>query len=203
MNSFSKKKKNTSIFDTLLQRFTNKRFLSCEGLGNELPIYICPFDPKDAVAMTDTIRLLKKQLAKQSITVLEINLYDLAIQILKDEELWDRLGEFEQESGKEELLEILQGVLDPEEHIIPTIEENIQMYEHQILFITGTGEVYPYIRTHAILNNFHRIIKNKPVVLFFPGKYTHNLEKGADLNLFGLLPDDKYYRAYNIFNYYA
>ncbi len=187
-------------FETLLKLFSSKRFLLREGIGNELPFYICPFDPKETVEMMDTVDLLKKQLLKQSVGVLEINLYDLVVEILKKEDLWDRLAEFEQESGKDELFEVLQGVLDPEEYLIPEMEQIMGNSTFQILFITGTGEVYPYIRTHAILTNLQRVIKQRPVVLFFPGKYTQSLERGASLNLFGLLPDDKYYRAYNVFH---
>ena len=187
-------------FEILLKLFSSKRFLLREGIGNELPFYICPFDPKETVEMMDTVDLLKKQLLKQSVGVLEINLYDLVVEILKKEDLWDRLAEFEQESGKDELFEVLQGVLDPEEYLIPEMEQIMGNSTFQILFITGTGEVYPYIRTHAILTNLQRVIKQRPVVLFFPGKYTQSLERGASLNLFGLLPDDKYYRAYNVFH---
>jgi len=187
-------------FEILLKLFSSKRFLLREGIGNELPFYICPFDPKETVEMMDTVDLLKKQLLKQSVGVLEINLYDLVVEILKKEDLWERLAEFEQESGKDELFEVLQGVLDPEEYLIPEMEQIMGNSTFQILFITGTGEVYPYIRTHAILTNLQRVIKQRPVVLFFPGKYTQSLERGASLNLFGLLPDDKYYRAYNVFH---
>jgi len=38
-------------------------------------------------------------------------------------------------------------------------------------------------------------------VMFFPGEYKHSLEEGASLDLFGRLHDDKYYRAFNIFDY--
>ena len=41
--------------------------------------------------------------------------------------------------------------------------------------------------------------KDKPTVMFFPGEYRHSLEQGASLELFGLLHDDKYYRAFNIY----
>jgi hypothetical protein len=37
--------------------------------------------------------------------------------------------------------------------------------------------------------------------MFFPGAYTQSLENGASLDLFGLLHDDKYYRAFNIYSY--
>jgi hypothetical protein len=38
------------------------------------------------------------------------------------------------------------------------------------------------------------------MVMFFPGDYSHSLEEGASLDLFGRLHDDKYYRAFNIFD---
>jgi hypothetical protein len=67
--------------------------------------------------------------------------------------------------------------------------------------INGVGEVYPYIRPHNVLNNLQRVAKDQPTVLFFPGAYTHSLEKGTSLDLFGRLHDDKYYRAFNIYDY--
>jgi hypothetical protein len=67
-----------------------------------------------------------------------------------------------------------------------------------VLFLTGAGEVFPYIRSHNILNNLQKIAKRHPTLMFFPGEYKHSLAGGAALVLFGLLQDDKYYRAFNI-----
>ena len=39
-----------------------------------------------------------------------------------------------------------------------------------------------------------------PAIVPFPGNYTHSLESGASLDLFGRLHDDKYYRAFNIYH---
>ncbi|MNC74185.1 hypothetical protein D3C75_1254980 [compost metagenome] len=50
-----------------------------------------------------------------------------------------------------------------------------------------------------MLNNLQSTAKSKPTVMFFPGEYRYSLEQGASLELFGLLHDDKYYRAFNIF----
>ena len=69
------------------------------------------------------------------------------------------------------------------------------------MFITGVGEVFPYIRSHTVLNNLQSTAKDQPTVMFFPGEYKHSLEEGASLDLFGILHDDKYYRAFNIFDY--
>jgi hypothetical protein len=70
-----------------------------------------------------------------------------------------------------------------------------------VLFIAGVGEVFPYIRSHNVLNNLQKAAKLRPTVLFFPGDYSHSIEAGASLDLFGRLRDDKYYRAFNIYDY--
>ncbi len=69
-----------------------------------------------------------------------------------------------------------------------------------VMFITGVGEVFPYIRSHNVLNNLQSTAQDRPTVMFFPGTYTQSLETGASLDLFGVLHDDKYYRAFNIFD---
>jgi hypothetical protein len=70
-----------------------------------------------------------------------------------------------------------------------------------IMFITGVGEVFPYIRSHNILNNLQKVARENPTVMFYPGDYKHSLEKGTSLELFELRRDDKYYRAFNIYHY--
>ena len=109
----------------------------------------------------------------------------------------------EQEAGfsKDELKELLQNVLDPEQHLIPEIAAGLEANEFDVLLLSGVGEVYPFIRSHNVLNNLQSTAKDKPTVMFFPGSYTHALASGASLDLFGIMHDDKYYRAFNIFNY--
>ena len=138
--------------------------------------------------------------------MLEISLYDLTIDLLKAREgsdegvsLWEQILAGEPEWEKEALLELLQGVLDIKEHLIPAIGERIAQADYDVLFLSGIGEVFPYIRSHNVLNNLQSTAKDKPTVMFFPGEYRHSLEQGASLELFGLLHDDKYYRAFNIF----
>jgi hypothetical protein len=102
---------------------------------------------------------------------------------------------------KAELLELLQGVLDTQDHLIPAIAQRLASNAYDVLFLTGIGEVFPYIRSHNVLNNLQSTAKDKPTVMFFPGSYTHSLASGAELVLFGTLSDDKYYRAFNIEHY--
>ena len=45
--------------------------------------------------------------------------------------------------------------------------------------------------------------KQTPTVMFFPGDYSFVGGKGSYLKLFGILPDDRYYRAFNIADFRA
>ena len=132
--------------------------------------------------------------------MLEINLYDLSIEILKDRGIWEQIIEMEPTVSKDELKELLQGVLDPETNLVPAIATKLKNNDFDILFLSGVGEVFPYIRSHHVLNNLQSTAKEKPTLMFFPGAYTHTLESGASLDLFDRLHDDKYYRAFNIFH---
>lgn len=184
----------------LLSVISGQRFLKMLSLGNEVPFFICPFKVKESADIEVLQKQLVNQLANQGIQVLEVNLYDLSVDLLKKRGLWEQILENEPLVSKNQLKELLQGVLDTESHIIPAIREKISAQEHSVLFITGVGEVYPYIRSHNVLNNLQSTAKDKPTVMFFPGEYTHSIQSGASLDLFGKLHDDKYYRAFNIFH---
>lgn len=187
-------------FQHLLSVLSSQRFLNKQGLGNEVPFFICPFNPEESVEIERLQRQLVKRLEQLGVRILEINLYDLSIEILKERDIWDQILEMEESVSKDQLKELLQGVLDPEAHLVPAIATKLLNVDFEVLFLTGIGEVFPYIRSHNVLNNLQSTAKEKPTVMFFPGDYTHSLESGASLDLFGRLHDDKYYRAFNIFH---
>jgi hypothetical protein len=180
---------------------TSERFLTKEGLGNEVPFFICPFSAHDGLTMIEDRKDLVARISHAGVKVLDISLYDLAIEILQERDILEQILEIETDREKSEIKELLQGVLDPHAHLIPKISEAIEAKEHDVIFLSGVGEVYPYIRSHNVLNNLQSTAKEAPTVLFFPGSYTHALATGASLDLFGELHDDKYYRAFNILNY--
>lgn len=181
----------------LLNVTTSRGFLANEGLNNEVPFHICPYEPSIQNDIAQMIKQLKNDLENQGVTALEINLYDLVIKILKSEGDWEWLIENESDLSRDRLKEELQGILDIETVITPAIASRMQE-DHQIMLLTGIGEVFPYIRSHNILNNLQKRAKEKPTLMFFPGQYKHSLESGTSLVLFGKLQDDKYYRAFNI-----
>ena len=188
------------LFQHLKDVMSSQRFLRMEGLNNDIPFFLCPFPVKEKRNVEQMIPQLKRHLTDRGITVQEINLYDLCIELLKEAGIFDQLCEKDTEKGF--FLESLQSILDVESHIVPAIKDRISEHaQTNILFLTGVGEVFPYIRTHNILNNLQSSVKKFPLVLFFPGEYTHSLDKGATLSLFGILPGDKYYRAYDLTKY--
>lgn len=201
-------------FEHLVGVISSERFLQMRGLNNDLPFYICEFRAGEAIEMQRMQRQLINSLSQLSIPclggrgvkVLDINLYDLCIELLQAREgsnegsrLWDEILVIEPENEKDGLLELLQNVLAVKEYLIPAIGERLRQADYDVLFLSGIGEVFPYIRSHNVLNNLQSTAKDKPTLLFFPGEYRHSLEHGASLELFGLLHDDKYYRAFNIF----
>lgn len=205
-------------FDHLVNVISSQRFLEMKGLNNDLPFYICEFRPAEAVEIERMRRQLVATLAARrvdclggrGVKVLEISLYDLCVDLLKSREgseegqtVWDQILLIEPETDKESLKELLQNVLDVREHVIPAIADRLEKTDFDVLFLSGIGEVFPYIRSHNVLNNLQSTAKEKPTIMFFPGEYKHSLEHGASLELFGKLTDDKYYRAFNIFEIQA
>lgn len=185
----------------LFKVVSSQRFLTKQGPGNDVPFYICPYPAEEGLSMVDDRTNLVTRLNHGGISVLDLSLYDLSLEILEERGILEQVLEIEQDTDKGELRELLQSVLDPEANLVPKIGEAIDATPHDVIFLSGVGEVFPYIRSHNVLNNLQSTAKDKPTVLFFPGSYTHALATGASLDLFGRLHDDKYYRAYDILNY--
>jgi hypothetical protein len=177
---------------------SSKRFLQMEGLSNEVPFFIYPYDPEDALEVAKSKKRIKNRLSNKGIEVREINLYDLSVEILKKRGVWDRLLALEPEQDKGDFRDLLQGMLDPQLHIAPAIRVKLAERDFDIFFLTGIGEVFPYIRSHNVLNNLQSVVTGRPMLMFFPGRYEQSDTLGSSLVLFGRLKDDQYYRAKNI-----
>ena len=180
-------------FDDLYNKLSSARFLRKDGLGGEIPFFISPYKAEYELEIAESIELLKKKLDTTGVTVLDINLYDLVCEILKEKRGIERMFSVEKSKSKDKFLRALQSSLNIHQVLMPKIEKKILESEAKIYFLTGIGLVYPFLRSHTVLNNLQNIAKDAPTVMFFPGDYD-----GHSLNLFGLLKDDNYYRAFNI-----
>ncbi len=177
---------------------SGERFLKMEGLSNEVPFFIYPYDPKHAVDVMKAKKRIKNRLSRKGIAVNEINLYDMSVEILKERGDWNEILDVEPDLDKTEFTEMLQSMLNPQEHLAPVIRDRLAHGEFDIVFLTGIGEVFPYIRSHNVLNNLQSVVVDKPMLTFFPGRYEQSETLGSSLVLFGRLKDDQYYRAKNI-----
>lgn len=172
------------------------KFLRMEALGGEIPFFISTYNPEQELEIAKAIQGLKNKLENTGIDVLELNLYDIVMDLLSEHLGEGEIFELEMQMDKEEFKNALHSVLDITEVLMPRIKSIIDAGKAQVYFLTGVGNVYPFIRSHNILNNLQNIAKDAPTVMFFPGRYT-----GQSLELFGRVKDDNYYRAFNLDNY--
>ena len=179
-------------YDKLFNNLKKDSFLSMSALGGEIPFYIVPYNPTQENDVIGKTKQLKDRLSREGIGVFEINLFDLSLVMLESRGILDKIIEKESSLSKSKLFQTLQGVLDSETKFVPKIKELAKENPSSMLFITGVTQVFPFIRSHTILNNLQNAIKDRPTVMFFGGSY------GSDLSLFGKLKDDNYYRAFNL-----
>ena len=179
-------------YDKLFNNLKKESFLSMSALGGEIPFYIVPYNPEQENDVVQKTKQLKDRLGRDGISTYEINLFDLSLSMLEERGILKKVIEKEKSLSKSKLFKTLQGVLDSETKLIPRIAELTKENPSSMLFLTGIGQVFPFIRSHTILNNLQNYIKDRPTIMFFPGTYK------ADLSLFGKLKDDNYYRAFNL-----
>lgn len=191
------------IIENLHQKFehirnvvSTEKFLKIEALGGEIPFWISAYNPKQEVEVDKEINHLCKRLQNEGIQTLLLDLFPLSMQIADEAIGLDSLFSIEQKKTKERFKKALQSTINIHERLIPRIKKEVDEEKPQVLFLNGVGKVYPFIRSHNVLNNLQNAVKNIPTLMFFPGRYT-----GQSLELFGLMKDDNYYRAFNIDNY--
>ena len=181
--------------ETLFEGIYNK-LISLEfgkNLGGELPLFIQPVPSERQSDVESQIKRLSTRLLKKGIVSVSINLYDLCMDILREADVLDAILEQEQEIEREDIISTLDSVLDIKSIIIPRIKDAIVEAHPQYAFISGVGNVYPFVRSHGILNNIDELTDECNLILFFPGEY-NNLQ----LKLFGKISDENYYRGHNL-----
>lgn len=185
-------KNNINIrFKKLIEKVKSDEFYNNRGLANEVPFYIFDYRPEDELNMRDNIKnLLLPALEKDTrLNAVEIDLFNLLIESLNNDGIFDSVLKMEERRGTKILYEKLKNSFNMEIicKYFKTKAEN-----KNFVIITGVGKIFPIVRTHALLNNLQVIFNETKVLLFFPGEYTT-----TDLRLFGF-KDNNYYRAFKI-----
>lgn len=191
-----------ATFERLFEVVRSDSFLQRKGLGNEVPYFISAYHPSLQSKVDQLVPMLVTKLANTGIVPLHVDLYDLTVELMQARGVWSRMLEREAAIGKDKFLATLLNITDAKDKMVPVIAERLTATSCQVLLITGVGLVYPYIRSHRVLENLQAVTKLTPTVLFFPGDYSFEDGKGSVLRLFGVLPDDRYYRAFNIADFH-
>ncbi len=176
--------------DTVRERFSDDVFLSNKGLSNEVGIHVFCYEPNEEMIVREYFGNLKDQ-GDLPFRLIECDLYKIFLQICEEKRILKTIPAMEKKKGSEGLLKQLQKIASPEVFI-----QHMQYEPHQhgdILLITGVGKVYPFMRSHNILDNIQHLFSDIPVVMLYPGKFN-----GQELSLFDEFHEGNYYRAFNM-----
>lgn len=179
------------LFEGVFQKIVSPDF--GQNLGGELPLFIQPIPVCKQSELKGQTNRLVSRLAKKDKHSIIIDLYELSICILEEEGVLQTLLEEEKELDEDAISSTMDSLLDIKEVVIPRISQIITDENPDFAFITGVGRVYPFLRSHGVLNNIEELANNCNLVLFFPGEY-NNLQ----LSLFGIISDENYYRGHNL-----
>ena len=182
-----------ALYDRLqkiIDKVKTEKFIKGRGLGNEISYYIFDYDPKEELAVRQYIQYIKKELNKvdSNRKVIEFDLYKIFIELLKEEDIFEKIISLEKEEGKDYVLNAVTPFISSGMYA-QRITEKAEGYD--LIFLTGIGKIYPFMRSHNILNSLQQFLNKKPLVVFYPGRFS-----GQELTLFNLFKDENYYRAF-------
>ena len=193
------------LSERLFKTLSHPNFLAMKGLANEVPIFIQTYGPAQEDAIRRMVASLAMRLQNTGITIKALDLFNLVLEELEEHNILEDLVRDEASSQKVEILETLQNYSDPKTHLIPRLIRAIGEDGTQLTLITGSGRIFPFLRTHTILESLQPAMLRHPVVIFFPGEYAQDPAGGSHLRLFGSIPSPRinnpYYRATNLDHY--
>lgn len=180
--------------DAIWNRISSREFLENKGVANEVRYYVFDYEACDEQIMRQKIRdlIARNNPEIDGFQIVEYDIYKLILSILEERGYVDKCIRFEKEKGREYLYNAISKLLrltTDKNLIVNRIVKNTP--ENSVVFLTGIGKVYPFVRAHNVLNNLHQVFDKVPVIMFYPGNWN-----GQSLSLFGTISDGNYYRAF-------
>jgi len=176
--------------DRIKGRISDANFLANKGLSNEVGIHVFKYAPQCELIIRDYIeRLLSTP--SDDYRIIERDLYKILMEILEEKRVLGSVPSLEEKKGKDYLLAQLQKIATPEAFLA-----KMKYAPHQrgdVLFLTGVGKVYPFMRSHKMLDSMQQVFSDIPIVMFYPGEFN-----GQSLILFDKFYDGNYYRAFDL-----
>ena len=110
-----------SQLDRLFSILSHKSFLTMQGLANEVPIFIQPYDVAAEDKTASLIRALAQRLRSSGIRVAEVDLFQLLLEELKEEQLLETFTDPNENFDRLDLLRDLGNYADSKELIVPRL----------------------------------------------------------------------------------
>ena len=176
--------------DKIKERISDPNFLANKGLANEVGIHVFKYAPQYELIVCDYVERLVNT-PSDGFRVIERNMYKILLEILDEKRVLGAVPSLEEKKGKDYLLAQLQKVATPEAFLAKMKYEPHQYGD--VLFLTGVGKVYPFMRSHKMLDIMQQEFSDVPIVVFYPGEFN-----GQNLILFNKFHDGNYYRAFNL-----
>lgn len=176
--------------DDLRSLIQDPAFLEGKGLSNEINIRIFCYDPSEEMMVRHFIRQI---MTDQSLRchLIEYNLYEMFLSLCEEKRIAKNIPRMEERKGKNILLDDLSKTAN---HVALVNKMKYEPHEiGDVLLITGVGDVFPFVRAHAVLNAMQSDFSDVPILLFYPGNYD-----GRYVQLFNRLEKNDYYRAFNV-----
>ena len=176
--------------DRIKKRISDANFLANKGLSNEVGIHVFKYAPQHELIVRDYIERLASA-PSEDYRIIECDMYKIFLSILEDKRVLGTASGLEEKKGKDYLLAQLQKIATPDAFLAKMKYEPHERGD--VLFLTGVGKVYPFMRSHKMLDNMQQEFSDIPIVMFYPGEFN-----GQSLILFDKFHDGNYYRAFNL-----
>ncbi len=178
--------------DELKNYIQTRDLTSAARAAGHLPVYLYAYPAEREDIFTAELRGMVSNLTIAGKTVLHRDLFDLTLDLLREEGVLDQLIVVEPESEKGEVIGLIDDVANLESKLLPHLKREMDDLSASVLLLSGLGKCYPFLRAKKLVTALESGLGDKPVILFFPGSYD-----GWSLMLFGTLPEHSY-RAINL-----
>lgn len=176
--------------DKIKARISDANFLGNKGLSNEVGIHVFKYAPQHELIVREYIERLVNT-PSDDFRIIERDLYKILLEILDEKRVLSTVPGLEEKKGNDYLLAQLQKVATQEAFLAKMKYEPHKYGD--VLFLTGIGKVYPFMRSHKMLDSMQQAFSDIPIVMFYPGEFN-----GQSLILFDKFHDGNYYRAFNL-----
>lgn len=177
----------------ILPKLTSPDLLRNQGLGNEIGFWIFDYEPERELEVRSFLSgVIEPRLQKAGIRFSHANLFDMAVEYLREREVLDAVFDVQKNQGDAAVLAELRPMF-AETDFARVVAEHVRPSENDLALISGVGAAWPMVRAHTLLSSLHALMGDTPLVMFYPGKYD-----GLSLRLFGALSEDNYYRAFQL-----